>query len=80
MQSTMDAIENLISELLDDAGNRLKKSKLSSMRQIKQTLRFGRRSDPLMAPTFGGSGGSLEHYEPTAGNEQRARWLSLDED
>ena len=64
-------LENLISDLLDDAGNRLKKSKLSSMRQIKQTLRFGRRSDPLMAPTFSTG-------EPN--DQQVGRWSDLYED
>lgn len=70
-------LENLISDLLDDAGNRLKKSKLSSMRQIKQTLRFGRRSDPLMAPTSSGIDGGGEQYEfaDNVANNQRARWL-----
>jgi len=38
-------LENLINDLLDDAGNRLKKSK-GGVRNMKQTLRFGRRSDP----------------------------------
>lgn len=39
-------IDKLISEFIDDAGDRLKKSKMSGMRTVKQTLRFGRRSDP----------------------------------
>lgn len=74
MQIITNHEENLISELLDDAGNRLKKSKLSSMRQIKQTLRFGRRSDPLMAPaSFDSSGnGNINDLE-------RRRLLALDE-
>lgn len=45
-------LDNLISDFLDDAGDRLKKSKLNGMRPIKQTLRFGRRSDPWLAPNI----------------------------
>ena len=61
--------------MLDDAGNLHKKSKLSSMRQIKQTLRFGRRSDPLMASGFDGE--RLEANANANDHEQR-RLLALD--
>lgn len=43
-------VENIISDLIDS--DRLKKSRMNGVRQVKQTLRFGRRSDPwLVAPT-----------------------------
>lgn len=44
------------------------------MRQIKQTLRFGRRSDPLMAPTFG------ERLELNENANDQHRMLALEED
>lgn len=49
-------VENLITDFLNDAGDRLKKSKMNGgVRQVKQTLRFGRRSDPWVS-----------HYEQAA--------------
>lgn len=47
----MVSTENLIFDILDDAGDRLKKSKANGARQVKHTLRFG-RSGVWVAPTF----------------------------
>lgn len=70
--TTTTFAENLISDFLTDAGDRLKKSKQNSLRQIKQTLRFGRRSDPMLAPTFDEhQAAPASFYELTNTNNQR---------
>lgn len=63
--------DNLISDFLDDAGNRLKKSKLNSMRQIKPTLRFGRRSDPLMGATLADQLAMIDGEDAYDSNQRR---------